>query len=295
MPRLVCFFAFVLLLAGGVHSRDTIPNTDDMVRTAYPDFIPELYRYIDLIYASDLETARILCERLRTSALAVGSKEWKLEADFLEAGYLILHELVPPEVSLATYDSLFEDSRDVNMPIFRLHVLVGYFNLLWSTNDYENAFSLLREFKQLLEDVSTEDFFRKPHYFYRAGEAYYHFNDYSEAMKMLRPLVDLPMSATMKVPKFHSINMIGLIHQDRGVLDSAEYYFQRVLNLGIATGDSAWIGIASGNLGKNAFLRGDFEEAIRLMQLGSPINYTGAAGEVDFDGLGFNTATGLKQ
>ena len=31
---------------------------------------------------------------------------------------------------------------------------------------------------------------------------------------------------------------------------------------------------------------GDFEEAIRLLQIGSPINYTGAAGEVDFDELG---------
>ncbi len=31
---------------------------------------------------------------------------------------------------------------------------------------------------------------------------------------------------------------------------------------------------------------GDFEEAMRLLQIGSPINYTGAAGEVDFDDLG---------
>src|SRR5690606_23203471 len=31
---------------------------------------------------------------------------------------------------------------------------------------------------------------------------------------------------------------------------------------------------------------GEFEEAMRLMELGSPINYTGAAGEVDFDSLG---------
>lgn len=31
---------------------------------------------------------------------------------------------------------------------------------------------------------------------------------------------------------------------------------------------------------------GDFEQAMRLLQLGSPINYTGAAGEVNFDDLG---------
>lgn len=31
---------------------------------------------------------------------------------------------------------------------------------------------------------------------------------------------------------------------------------------------------------------GDFEEAMRLLQIGSAINYTGAAGEVDFDDLG---------
>ncbi len=31
---------------------------------------------------------------------------------------------------------------------------------------------------------------------------------------------------------------------------------------------------------------GEFEEALRLLELGSPINYTGAAGEVDFDDLG---------
>ncbi len=31
---------------------------------------------------------------------------------------------------------------------------------------------------------------------------------------------------------------------------------------------------------------GEFEEAMRLLTLGSPINYTGAAGEVDFDGVG---------
>ena len=31
---------------------------------------------------------------------------------------------------------------------------------------------------------------------------------------------------------------------------------------------------------------GDFEQALRLLQLGADINYTGAAGEVDFDGAG---------
>lgn len=31
---------------------------------------------------------------------------------------------------------------------------------------------------------------------------------------------------------------------------------------------------------------GDFEHAMRLLQIGAPINYTGAAGEVDFDDLG---------
>ena len=31
---------------------------------------------------------------------------------------------------------------------------------------------------------------------------------------------------------------------------------------------------------------GEFEEAFRLLELGSPINYTGAAGEVDFDDVG---------
>src|SRR5690606_30094969 len=31
---------------------------------------------------------------------------------------------------------------------------------------------------------------------------------------------------------------------------------------------------------------GDFEQVMRLLQLGTEINYTGAAGEVDFDDLG---------
>lgn len=250
-----------------VHSRDTIPDLDVMVRASYPDYIRDLYQLIDVIYSSEQEVALNICDDLRRAAIAAHSKEWELEADFLEVEYLIIYKQISPEVSLARYKRLMKDSRDYKSGIFRIHVLWGYFKLLWSIRDYEHAFAVLREFSQLLESVSIEDFYRKPGYLYSAGAAYYSFNDYSAALRMLRPLDRLPLNPDTKYPKLNSANTIGLIYQQMGDLDSSDYYLQRVLSLSDMVQDSAWIGIASGNLGKNAFLRGDYETAIPLLQL----------------------------
>lgn len=102
-----------------------------------------------------------------------------------------------------------------------------------------------------------------------AWEGYVRFSDAYEASYGERP--PLPYIDTA----YDATAVIGLA-MAKAIIDGVEVNSVNIRDRlrEVANPDGEVVGV------------GDFEQAIRLLQIGSSINYTGAAGEVDFDDLG---------
>ncbi|NQY29373.1 MAG: hypothetical protein HRT69_07870 [Flavobacteriaceae bacterium] len=83
----------------------------------------------------------------------------------------------------------------------------------------------------------------------------------------------IPASA----PMFRSINNnLGVYYREQHELDSSTVYFKRVFNLPLTKNssrkDSLYTAISGGNLGENFYLKGNYKEALPLLQIDADMN-----------------------
>jgi tetratricopeptide (TPR) repeat protein len=97
------------------------------------------------------------------------------------------------------------------------------------------------------------------HYFFRDFRESLLYN--LEALKAGNPDAFHDYFSTLDI-----MNTTGLCYQHLNMLDSAEYYFRQTILLARANNKIPWEGIASGNLGNNYFLRGNYDQSVPLLQ-----------------------------
>ena len=95
--------------------------------------------------------------------------------------------------------------------------------------------------------------------------AYFRYEDFDNALKYLhealRSYPGIPDAEAAPI-----YNTIGLSYRKLGIYDSAEHYFRRIYDFALKKKDSAWIGIAQGNIGINYYHQQRYAEAIPLIQ-----------------------------
>ena len=97
------------------------------------------------------------------------------------------------------------------------------------------------------------------------GAAYYNFKEYPQAIVYLKEALTHKPPDKMAPIQSDLRNTIGLYYQKTGNLDSSDYYFNQVLQNETLRHEE-WSGIAMGNLGYNQYLRGNYDEAIPLLE-----------------------------
>ena len=104
--------------------------------------------------------------------------------------------------------------------------------------------------------------------------SYYHYNDFENALKLaLR--TDRTFTEKNYVYVFNA-NLIGMCYLQMGQYDSARFYFQHVSeNAKAMTNESAWKGIALGNIGNTYFFQNNFEKAISYLSQAIPLTIDG--------------------
>ena len=93
----------------------------------------------------------------------------------------------------------------------------------------------------------------------------YEFGDYREAISALKESLALSSQPNSYL-LIHSNNTLGLCYQQLNQLDSADYYFKITYNAASTDKNADWQAIASGNMGNILFLRGQYDDAIPLLQ-----------------------------
>jgi len=199
---------------------------------------------------------------LRRAAEQAGDRETALEADLLEA--LFDYRCLPASPLGKMHDMVQRGKRERiwNIACRATYVIARQY---WDGQEYEQAFQWFASLDSLLTEVTVADFPNKVGYLKDIGDAYYRFGDYQRAIAYF-------MEATAEeVPPFfesewkHAMNNMGLAYQRLDSLALSDQCFQQLRTHNLHD-TKVWEGIASGNLGYNQYLRGNYSVAIPLFQ-----------------------------
>jgi len=139
---------------------------------------------------------------------------------------------------------------------------------------FGKAFENYLKAYDLLEKIPEEKLPPRQYALYVVSQAYYHYNDFENALKL-----SLRADKTFRVKTFvyvFNTDLIGMCYLKSAQYDSARIYFQRVFdNAPIMKSEVAWKGIALGNIGVTYFLQNNFEKAIEYLSKAVPLTTQG--------------------
>lgn len=136
----------------------------------------------------------------------------------------------------------------------------------WQKNhDYESALDCYLKNIEIGKGLSEDIYPEKMYDYSSVGNIYYHFKEYREAMQYLRQALTYAPPYKMAAIQSDIRNTLGLYYLKTGNLDSSDYYFNQILQ-NETDRHEEWKGAAFGNLGYNQFLRGNYTQAIPLLE-----------------------------
>lgn len=133
---------------------------------------------------------------------------------------------------------------------------------------YEQGFEHHQRVYNLIKNLDPKDFPYKQNCLFQIADEHYFFRDFQKAIFYNKEALHATPSKKLddRPVEIYLMNTLGLCYQQLGQLDSAAFYFKRTIKLAQNTGQEAWDGIASGNLGHNLFMEKKYKEAIPLLE-----------------------------
>ncbi|WP_339864212.1 tetratricopeptide repeat protein [uncultured Algoriphagus sp.] len=184
----------------------------------------------------------------------------QMEADFLELSYELLVEYRNADRMIA-----FQKEQEKNGNIyFACRAAEAISKSYWYAKDYEKTLFWHLHLDELMKEVSIDEFPEKAIFLTGIGSDYRYFGDYKKAISYFKRVTDFPVKDIYINAWRHSMNNMGYSYRQLGQLDSSDIAFNRLLVHAAETSEQ-WVGIASGNIGYNHYLKGEFDEAIPFL------------------------------
>ncbi|MCF2497757.1 helix-turn-helix transcriptional regulator [Dyadobacter chenhuakuii] len=259
-----CFILLCLLFSAFVADA----QFDNIVNKPPIERYTALRRFIDLhINNGDSAAGYKSLETLKQVAAKNNDDDLVLEAEFMK---IMLNREVDKKASkrhILDLKALIAKSYDAGNMQIHLRARRFLAHLYWyDTKNYERAFEEYLTIHPLLTKISDKQFPEKAYFLTQIGEAYYYFGDYKNAISFSREALTANVIQEHRGVHNTALNTIGLSYIKTGFIESADYYFKRILqNVGIDD-YNVWKGIALGDLGHTAYLRGKYVEAIPLLE-----------------------------
>jgi len=179
------------------------------------------------------------------------------------------------ETAVSNGEKMIDQAMKVNAPEIAAvqYMTLGFYYEL-KKQSFGKAFENYLKAYDLLEKIPEEKLPPRQYALYVVSQAYYHYNDFENALKLsLR--ADKTFRAKTFVYVFNT-DLIGMCYLKTAQYDSARIYFQRVFdNAPIMKSEVAWKGIALGNIGVAYFLQNNFEKAIEYLSKAVPLTMQG--------------------
>lgn len=239
-----------------------------MVNKPYHERIGGLYKYYSANHkAKDTASLNARIQHIHQLAIKHNDKALVVESLFMKAlayNYDLYHQ---PEKSieelLAIIDVAREKDYDIVIPkIYRRVGEIYWYDLSNYEMAFESYFKMLAEQRNYTNDECPDI----GQNFGTIGEAYFFFKDYASCKRYMDSCLRCSKHPFSDKSKNKARNAIGLCYQNEGKLDSADAYFNQILNSTEEFKLAEWKGIAKGNLAASEMLRKNMDHAIVLLQ-----------------------------
>lgn len=223
--------------------------------------------YLRIMPNGDSTAAFASMDSIRNFAIAHHDKDLELESDLLKAFYLTVWNKTQTERIVAALHDLAAraaEQGNLQISVRSNKVLADYY---WDDEkNYELAFETLIREESFLNQVSADVLPDKGYCLINMASAYHHFSDYKKALSLYREILTLKYNPDQYAGYNSALCAIGNIYRQQSNLDSSDHYFRRIIRKESPGNFAVWEAIARGGLGENAYLRGNYAEAVPLLQ-----------------------------
>lgn len=248
-------------------SSSAVAQYDTLLHRPYGETVLGIHAmYEDLINIPDSTARAEKAEEIKAFARKHKDRRLELNVDFFLVFWnaFFLHQ--PKEVSHRTLVELVDRFTKENVDFLRARSLRALAEFYWKIEkNYQRAFEQYLLLDNEISGANPRDYPEMARDLMQIGKAYYFFHDYPLAIKYFKRAIALPENSFTTGVINDARNTLGLSYQQLGRLDSADYYFNRVLETKFGE-SAAWKRIAIGNLGADLYLGGHYDKAIPLLE-----------------------------
>lgn len=202
----------------------------------------------------------------------------ELNIDFFLVFWNSFYGNQPKDVSLRNLKTQLAAATDENVDFLRARFLRALAEFYWKVEkNYELAFEQYLLLDRELAFATADEYPEMARDLMQIGQAYYFFQDYTVAREYFRRAIVLPETSFTTMVINDARNTLGLCYQQLNDLDSADYYFKKVVQTSFPRA-AVWKRIATGNLGTSMYMRKDFDRAVPLLET----DFYGAEAENDY-------------
>ncbi|WP_164109053.1 MULTISPECIES: tetratricopeptide repeat protein [Sphingobacterium] len=158
----------------------------------------------------------------------------------------------------------YAKENSLDQQLFRQNFSFG--NYYYTYAKYADAYRYFRQALFTLDKVGESNVAQVWQYYLTLARYFYDIKDYEMASQLLRKVLTYNTKLTPR-ELFDAINTLGLIALYTEKTEEAIAYFRKVLEKSNAVLDSAWMGIAYGNIGNTYVKKKDIGKAIQYFDL----------------------------
>ncbi|WP_254560048.1 tetratricopeptide repeat protein [Dyadobacter diqingensis] len=241
---------------------------DHLLHKTYPQRFRDIGKiYIRVMDNGDSASVFSEISSLKNYALAHHDSELELESDLLKAYYLSIWHKTQTERIVSMINKLgarAAEQHNMQIGLRSLKVLGDYY---WTgARNYELAFEYFIQQENILNKLSTDELPDKVYALLNIAHAYHEFSDYKKASSLFRQILTLKYNPDLHAGHNAALCAIAMIHRQQGNLDSSDHYYRRTIRKESPGNYEVWAAIARGGLGENAYVRGNYTEAVPLLQ-----------------------------
>lgn len=182
----------------------------------------------------------------------------------------LLPETIPEQTNLKVNEFYLlsqQASKNGYVKLELESLLQAFMTAFWSKSPiYSKAFEIAIILEGKLPAVSENKYPDKRAIYFKLGEAYYLFNDFTKSIELLKQAItDNPPRSFTDCTNLDARKIIGICYANINQMDNSDYYFQSTLKSSdIVLYRPVYNAIALSHLACNAMLKGEYEKSLVL-------------------------------
>lgn len=261
------FFSLVVILPPSLHAAKADSIVDAVLAMPKEEQFQQLWLLAYPPGTGDTTSDHRLYQDLQ-NAFRERGEEWLARQTWsIQVNYDVIYLYVYLDKGLQYIKRYTEEAHKNGWKVEEAECALMQGILYYRQYKYGPAFEYLQKGYHKLKSLGLENSPGIVTYMQQVAQCYYEFGDYEGAIQFLREAMTVKPK-NVKVSRLYiAKNTLALAYEKNGQLDSAIYYFKSAHAEAAAFPDSFWAALANGNLGYVYYLKGQYEDALPLMEM----------------------------